>query len=222
MELEWVILETSNYKSIIQICNDSLQHSLFQVLIGPPGVGKSTALQMFKNANRNEIILLIELDKIFTAKKLYFELLKGLGIYDFDISLPLPVLAEKLVIVLREGRKKLIIVDDASRAGADMLEYWQHVRKFTSNNTGIILTGTSKFKDDFDKWVAQKKRGIPELASRIMNWTILSLPGKDEILAVAKENGVTDSAELHSLITCTDFRDLYNRVIMDGVKRPKL
>lgn len=210
----WIVLKTENYQEITKSLNKAYEYSLLSAIIGFPGAGKTTAFDRYLIANKNAIYL--RLDKSFGPKDFYVHLLRKLGVLDYGYDIPIRFLAEKLATTLnaREGRA-LIIIDDAGRFSASMMEFFQQVFDETSGKTGLVLAGTQKFHKDFKDWAKKQKLGIPELDSRIReNWTILKEPSKEEMKIVAKKNGVSDESTLKVLLKgCTTYRQLNARII---------
>src|SRR5258708_6446628 len=137
-----------------------------------------------------------------------------MGIFDFSADVPLRYIVNKVSISLAESKKKnLLIVDDAGRFNPEMLEFIQQIRDASKHNTGIILAGTIKFKMDMNKWVRNNVIGMPELYTRISDWTELQRPTRDEIYSICKANDVIDDDVIAGLVKkCKDFRTLANSI----------
>lgn len=209
----WVNLKTENFLEVTSLCEKTFKFSLFYCLIGFPGAGKTTAFNFYCKSNKNAIYL--RLDKTYKPKDFYVALLRLCGVGDYGYDQTLLQLSNKLAKTLNSRPEKtILIIDDAGRFQANFMEHFQAVRDLTETKVGIILSGTAKYKKDFESWVVQNLNGIPELNSRILDWIILKQPKKTELKSVAMKNGITDTEELAILVkTCDNFRSLYNEVL---------
>lgn len=216
----WKSLQTANFKSVAEICRMAYDFSLAFVIIGFPGAGKTNTFSIVKTHFDNVIYL--KLDKTFRPKDLYVELLKLLDVYDFDYSLTLKVLAEKVIDELnKRGGKNLIIIDEGNRLKHSFLTYFHQLIDDTAQ-TGLIISGTPEFEVEFKRWLKFSKPGIAELNSRLMEWRTLERPTKHEIKSVAETNGIKDKDELQRLAdTCSDYRKLYQEVLKIRIKETK-
>lgn len=214
---DWVILKTNNYNTIMGKLENAHKYALLTCIIGYPGAGKTTTFRHFKMAH--EGVVYICLDVSFRAKDFYVMLLRALGVPDYGYDVPVKFVASKITETIRERDSPvLIIIDDAGRFTAPMMEWFQLI--YDSENCGLILSGTKKFKNDFDRWVKQSRLGIPELASRVDEWLILKEPPKEEMKKVALKNGVTDPALLTKLTNeCNDYRKLSKKIINLRIKQ---
>jgi len=209
---DWKTLKTNNFKVIEQLFKTAYQYSLPYVLIGYTGAGKTNTFQIMKSYFKHTYYL--KLDKTFRPKDLYVGLLKLLDIYDYDYGLPLKILSEKVVDALNTlDGKSLVIIDEGNRLSSASVTYLHQMIDDTKQS-GFIISGTTEFELDFQKWLRANKSGIAELKSRIIEWKKLDRPLAHELKAVAEKNGVKDRVELDRLAKeCKDYRQLFHEVI---------
>lgn len=216
---DWVILKTENYNIITEKLNNARTYALLTCIIGFPGAGKTTTFRNYRSSQQGKEVVYICLDVSFNAKDFYVALLRELGVPDYGYDVPIKFLATKITETIKEREEPvLIIIDDAGRFTAKMMEWFQLI--YDSENCGLVLSGTKKFKDDFDGWVRQNRLGVPELASRIDDWVILKEPTKEEMQKVAQKNGVSDSSVMGKLLNeCKDYRRLTKKIIALRIKQ---
>lgn len=211
----WTIVKTDNYKTIDRVLNEAYAYSLLHVLIGYPGAGKSTTLNFFLSNFSN--VAYVRLDKTYSKKDFYVALLRCFDEQEYGYDIPVKFLADRLAeIISKTSGKCLIIIDDAGRLSASFMEYFQSIFDRNEGKLGMVLSGTMKFSSDFKRWVTEEKLGIPELASRVHEeeFVYLKRPATAELKFVAKQNGITDNAELISIVKgCNNFRTLRSRVV---------
>lgn len=218
---DWKSLKTANFKSIEEICRMSYEFSMAYVIIGFPGAGKTNTFRIVKTYFDD--VFYLKLDKTFRPKDLYIELLKILDVYDFDYSLSLKVLAERVIEELNHrSRRNLLIIDEANRLRHSFLTYFHQLIDDTTQ-TGLVISGTPEFEVEFKRWLKFSKPGIAELNSRIMEWRALERPTNHEIKSVAEKNGVKDKNELERLAKiCGDYRKLYQEVVNIRIQQAKI
>lgn len=215
---DWVILKTNNYNTIMGKLENAHKYALLTCIIGFPGAGKTTTFRHYTKTHGKDVVYIC-LDVSFRAKDFYVTLLRELGVPDYGYDVPIKFVASKITETIREREEPvLIIIDDAGRFTAPMMEWFQLI--YDSENCGLILSGTKKFKNDFDGWDKQNRLGIPELASRVDEWVVLKEPTKEEMKKVAQKNGVTDPVVLTKLTNeCSDYRKLSKKVIGLRIKQ---
>ncbi|HEU5291808.1 MAG TPA: ATP-binding protein [Cyclobacteriaceae bacterium] len=217
---KWKIVKTTNFKRIYEVLLDAYEFSLLYCLIGFSGAGKSTAFRTFIQEHKD--VFYLRLDKTYTRKDLYVALLRCFDEHEYGYDIPVRFLAIRLsdLINARPG-KVLIILDDAGRFSAAHIEYLQSIFDANEGKLGLVLSGTSKFSNDFKEWVRTEEQGIPELDTRIHEWVYLQRPSASELKSVASMNGITSAADLTQIAKgCNNFRTLRARVI--DIRKEKL
>lgn len=214
MMKEWITLKTKAFKQIYALLKMTHITSSMHVLLAPTGCGKSFTLNYYRKLHPN--VYYFKLDKNYSPKEFYIELLHILGVYDYDRTVSLKSLANRVSFLLNENStKSLVIFDEIGKFSADMLEYFQSIRDATEEHVGIVLAGTNAYQDKFDDWLLKSYRGIPELDSRIFSTVKVLPPSDKEKYAIVKKNGVTEPHEIKRIVkVSTDLRKLYQEVIL--------
>jgi len=205
----WKFVQTNSYIKIYKTLQTTQELGQIRAIIGASGYGKSSALKIFEKRN-SKTTLYMELDKTYRAKDIYVEILRFLDEGQYGYNIPTRFLAQKVSYLLEKRKDKLLIIfDDAGRFTPSMMEYFQAIYDRNEGRVGIVLSGTSKFKNDFEGWVKSEKLGIPELSTRISTWVNIEPPSLNEKINILKENGI----ELTDLATsiakeCDNLRTL--------------
>lgn len=210
---EWVTLEIDSFNQIKDLLTKTQQLSSMHVLIGGSGLGKSSTFEWYKRVHPN--VFLVKIEHTYSAKDFYLEILQKIGIRDHDRKANLKSMSDRIANALQTRKEKcLLILDECSKASVDFLRNFQCIRDLNTENLGIILSGTSKFKDDFDKWTRQNHTAIPELASRIYSWEYLKSATPEEKFEIVSANGVKGERQINSIVgKSPDLRRLYQNVI---------
>jgi len=207
-----IILEITNYKSVINACKDSLAHNKMIGIIGDAGSGKTTALEHFRNKYPQNVFI-VTVYPTMTAKIFYSSVLNVFGDSKYETSDQLYFIMQKAVNLYKNfGENKLLIIDEAGKLKPRMFEYLHEFRDKTRENTGIILAGVDYFKSNIIKWRNSGVIGIPEFCSRIHSWQELVKLKKEELISIIKENGIDDEDFIKACIGITDLRVLRNHI----------
>ncbi len=212
MKDEWKTLEIESFRKIKALLIKSQALSSLHVIIGGPGCGKTSTYDWYKRNYSN--VFLVKIEHTYSPKDFYMEILRKLGVTDHDRTANLKTMSDRIAYLLRERKEKcLLLLDECSKASSKFLQNFQCVRDLTVENLGIIMSGTDKFKKDFDTWVKKNHVGIPELNSRIYSWEFIDLPSYDEKYQIIKANGITSEKVIKKIATeSRDLRKVYQTV----------
>lgn len=126
-------LQTSIAKKVFEVAEYCLLENEIGVIYGPAGLGKTFAVKEFNKQNPST--MLIEADLGYTAKVLFQELHKAVGL---DGHGAIHSLFEDIVVKLR-GSDRMIIVDEAEHLPYRALELLRRI--YDKAGVGILLIG---------------------------------------------------------------------------------
>lgn len=210
---KWMKLEITSFKKITDLLKKALTNSAMYGITGPTGCGKTSAFDWFRENFKN--VYYIKVEGVWTAKDFYLQILYKIGITDYDRNVSLKSMADRIAYILNDRKEKtLFIFDECGKLSATMLQNFQVIRDSTEDHVGIILAGTKKFEDDFDKWVKKDYIGIPELSSRVTSWYKLEPATRDEKIQIIKANGIHSPKDVKLIVdSSSDLRKLRQNVI---------
>ncbi len=204
---KWEILNTFNFQTIQNLCNDAQEGQRMMCTYGDTGSGKTSALQKYTQSTANAYYVLA--DVLMKPKDLLVAIQKAIGI---DESGTLSERLESIVNKLESKSYPLLILDDCGK-----LE--QHNKCFgiiqllydrLTNRCGIVLAGTKRFAVYFKKMVSKGTLSFPELGRRISYWQPLrDGVEKKFITAVCAQHAITQVEAIGWMVThCTNHGDV--------------
>jgi DNA transposition AAA+ family ATPase len=193
-EIEKPILETNNYSSIINTCNDGMENRNMNCIIGGAGLGKSTGLISYVYDHPGNVFY-VKVTKSMSVRIFYSSIYNAKGLLPFDKELHIHFLIRQAAGLFNdELTKKLLIIDEAGKFTPPMLEYLHELRDLTKKSMGIILAGPEYFLARLNRWNDVGIPGVPELYSRINVFQTLNVPTFQEIKAIIQANNIKDSS----------------------------
>jgi DNA transposition AAA+ family ATPase len=134
----WVVIETSNFKDLIQIFSDAQENALVMAVTGEAGSGKTVASNAYAEANKNVYVL--KCNEYWNRKCFMQELLKTMGksIYDTTVS----EMMHTIVHELKRMSTPLIIMDEADQLSDQVLYFFITLYNQLEDHCGIVMLAT--------------------------------------------------------------------------------
>jgi DNA transposition AAA+ family ATPase len=215
--VETVLLSTYNFQRVQEVCDDAMGNHKMIAICGDPGLGKTTSLRYYQQRHKNVFLLTVKpsmtpksfweslFDKVTTSDK---------ALVGMTSRRPLYYTLQAVANLLNSYDRSLLIIDEAGKLDAPMLEHLHEVRDDTASSTGIVLSGPEYFKRNLSQWVASERIGMPEIWRRINYWESLVAPEKSEIKEFCRHYKITDEQVIRKLISeCKNFGTLYNKIV---------
>lgn len=202
------VYSTSDYTSIVNVCNKARNHRLMIGVTGDTGMGKTTALEVY---SRKRNVFYIAYDKTMNPKQFFISLLKIMGVsYDGSIH----QMVNRVVEEINSLSKPLIIIDEAGKITHTMILYLHVLRDKTISNCGIVLAGMPYFRSNLLKFSNKQKEGYAEFYRRINVWHTLTGLSKSEIFHILDTSGIGDETIKKEMQNKRRFADLVNEIIL--------
>lgn len=202
---EWVIIETNNFLTVNNCCNNARKNKTMTAIIGCAGSGKTTGLSFYNSKNPNTF--LVTCARTMRTKQLLAEILKSLGVNYFASDYDM---VRMIIEVLNKKENPLLIIDEASKLSSNALMYIQDIWDGIEMNSGLVLAGVEYLYENLKKNAERNKIGMPEFYSRVSLWQYLQEPSKQEIEAICINNGVTNPVEIKKMYYLSNFRYVRN------------
>ncbi len=212
VEINRIIVETHNLKTICSVCEDSLLYQNMNAIGGVPGYGKTIALETFQREYPQNIVMVNVLTSM-SPSLFYSSIYNELSSQKYENRLPLYLAIKRAANLFNnQGKNMLLIIDEATKFNHNFFQHLHDFRDLTKATTGIIIAGGHYFKRKFGKWSEKVENGMPEFFSRINNWIELDPPTFDEIVAIIRANDIHDNGFEKRCMKLDDFRQLEHEI----------
>ncbi|MGE5607313.1 MAG: AAA family ATPase [Bacteroidota bacterium] len=184
------VVSLSEFKRMVSICLLCREEKELGVIVGNPGVGKTTALTEFVNRYKNEAIFI-------TARQ-------EMSVKDFldCIGLQLRVhlngsVYQRVAQLIRalKANPKTLVIDEAENLITNTVRKGEILREiYDEANVGMILCGTFKLKSLFVKG-PNNKENLAQLYSRVSYYLKVGTMSEDEAVEILSNYNVTEAAK---------------------------
>lgn len=192
---KWVIRESDNLNSILEICKEAQEESCMMAVIGETGYGKSEALQYYARKNKNSYYVLCR--KSMNRKDFLNAVLKSMGL---ENESSLNSKTQSIINWLKVLPNSLLILDDFGKLPEPCLHLLQEIYDETQGISGIIVGALPSFRKRFFKYATKDVAGYRELKRRFKYWLPLNRINKQFVLAISKEYGLSEPEALKTVI----------------------
>ena len=203
----WQLIPTANFNSVFSCCEDARKRHRLVAVIGSEGLGKTKALEYYYRTHPNTYyVLYSEFDSIRDF----------IGLICKEMSIQyLGKPGEMIRLIADELNSKarpLLIIDEADKMNNKAFMLIHVLRNATMENAGIVLAGVEFLKENLEKQVLRKKRGMAEFYSRIASWQPLQRPTRQEIKEICLQNGLADMDIIKSFYQVPHYRLLEEKI----------
>ena len=207
------IIESTNYSTIMQACEDCLQYSRMYGIVAEPGYGKSSTFEHFILKNKKNVHY-IALKRAMSNKDFYNKILERSGWSNVYRTSKLYDIIESIGYHLAQlPGKHLLIIDEAGKLSHNQRLCLHDLRDAVKGNTGVILAGPNYFHTELLDQKSKQLQGIPELFRRIDMFVTLDPPSNNEKRELFRQNGFKNQLLINSASkSCEHLGDVYRTV----------
>lgn len=192
----WRLCGTSAYNSLMLYMKDAKDESNVMWVVGPAGIGKSTAAGEFSKSNRNVFLLTCSEDmhKSDFVKELAAKI--GVRATGMTVRETLAAVIDSLVRM----ESPLLIFDEGDKLTDSVLYYYISLYNALEDKCGMVFLSTNYIRERMRKGLGRAKKGYDELDSRICRRFVqLDLVSGDEVEAICIANGLSDKAAIRTV-----------------------
>lgn len=198
---KWVVVETEGYDSMYEVLSDAQENALVFAVIGDAGCGKSQAIKVYSERNRNTLVL--SCSEYWNRKQFLMELLRSLGV-DASGCTVVDMVADA-VHQLKRREGVLLVLDEADKLSDQILYFFITLYNQLEDHIGIVLCATQHLEKRIVRGVRNNRKGYREIYSRIARKFVqMPVVNASDIAAVCMANGITDKKTISEIVDDSD------------------
>lgn len=198
---KWAVVQTEGYNEMYEVLSDAQENALVFAVIGDAGCGKSQAIKVYGERNRNTLVL--SCSEYWNRKQFLVELLRSLGV-DAAGCTVVDMMADA-VQQLKRREGVLLVLDEADKLSDQILYFFITLYNQLEDHIGIVLCATQHLEKRITKGVRNNRKGYREIYSRIAR-KFVQIPAVNasDIAAVCMANGITDKKTINEIVDDSD------------------
>ena len=198
---KWVVVQTEGYDSMYEVLSDAQENALVFAVIGDAGCGKSQAIKVYGERNRNTLVL--SCSEYWNRKQFLVELLRTLGV-DAAGCTVVDMMADA-VHQLKRREGVLLVLDEADKLSDQILYFFITLYNQLEDHIGIVLCATQHLEKRIVRGVRNNRKGYREIYSRIARKFVqMPVVNASDIAAVCMANGITDKKTINEIVDDSD------------------
>lgn len=191
---DWVIVNTSALDDLLFVMKETKEEQGFTWAIAPPSSGKTTAVTVFQEQNRN--VFIVKCDKSMTKSDFADELAKATGV---RINTVMNTRSKILRVCdyLRELDDPLLVFDQGDKLKDIMVDFFITIYNHIEDVVGVLFLSTDYGKKKFENGLKYNKDGYQEFWSRLgCKFFMVSQNNLNDVQAIAIENGLSKKEDI--------------------------
>ena len=198
---KWVVVETEGYSRMYDILTDAQANALVFAVTGDAGCGKSQAIKMYGERNRNTLVL--SCSEYWNRKQFLMELLRSLGV-DASGCTVVDMVADA-VYQLKRREGVLLVLDEADKLSDQILYFFITLYNQLEDHIGIVMCATQHLEKRIVRGVRNNRKGYREIYSRIGRKFIpMPIVNAGDVASVCMANGVADKRTIERIAEDSD------------------
>ena len=198
---KWAVVQTEGYNEMYEVLSDAQENALVFAVIGDAGCGKSQAIKVYGERNRNTLVL--SCSEYWNRKQFLVELLRSLGV-DASGCTVVDMVADA-VHQLKRREGVLLVLDEADKLSDQILYFFITLYNQLEDHIGIVLCATQHLEKRIVRGVRNNRKGYREIYSRIARKFVqMPVVNASDIAAVCMANGITDKKTINEIVDDSD------------------
>ena len=198
---KWAVVQTEGYNEMYEVLSDAQENALVFAVIGDAGCGKSQAIKVYGERNRNTLVL--SCSEYWNRKQFLMELLRSLGVDAAGCTVVDMVADAVHQLKRREG--VLLVLDEADKLSDQILYFFITLYNQLEDHIGIVLCATQHLEKRITNGVRNNRKGYREIYSRIARKFVqMPVVNASDIAAVCMANGITDKKTINEIVDDSD------------------
>jgi DNA transposition AAA+ family ATPase len=183
---KWGIIKGKGFTTIHSLCKDAQENSRMLAIYGETGYGKTCSLQEYKKENPKSTYYVLA-DELMNQKQFLQAIAEELGVEKEGDK---GTILRAVVQALNSKPQTLLMLDDVGKLNDNCLRLIRLIYDRTVDRVGIVLAGTTYFKNYIDMRVRKDTMGFRELHRRIEYWQQIDKPEDKLVEVICQRNGI--------------------------------
>lgn len=198
----WQLCKTAAFQDMETLMQDAQAYQNVSWIVGPAGIGKTTAAAIYAGAHRN--VFMLPCSEDMHKADFVRELARKIGIRTDGLTVRETMTAIMSELVTKE--RPLLIFDEGDKLTDSVFYYFITLYNALEDKCGMLFLSTPYIKRRIERGLQNEKKGYDEMHSRICRRFVELTPVSEyEVTAVCRANGLSNEGDIKAVIK--DSRD---------------
>jgi hypothetical protein len=194
----WQLCTTAAYRDMNTLMQDAQHYQNVTWVVGPAGIGKTTAATLYARENRNVFMLLCSED--MHKADFIHELARKIGIRTDGLTVRETLAAITTELITLDH--PLLIFDEGDKLTDSVMYYFISLYNALEDKCGMMFLSTPYIKRRMDRGLKLDKKGYDEMHSRICRRFVdLTSVTAHEVVAMCRANGLQDERDIERVVS---------------------
>ena len=200
----WQLCGTAAFKDVNTFLEDAQQYQNVSWIVGPAGIGKTTAATIYARGHKNVFYLPCSED--MHKSDFVRELARKIGIRTEGLTVreTLAAITAELVTLDRP----LLVFDEGDKLTDSVMYYYISLYNALEDKCGMVFLSTPYIEKRINRGVAADRKGYAEMYSRICRRFVqLTKVNEFEVRAICIANGLTADENINKVVADAKLAD---------------
>lgn len=212
----WQLCGTAAFKDVNTFLEDAQQYQNVSWIVGPAGIGKTTAATIYAREHKNVFYLPCSED--MHKSDFVRELARKIGIRTEGLTVRETLAAITAELVTLDH--PLLIFDEGDKLTDSVMYYYISLYNALEDKCGMVFLSTPYIKKRMQRGVDNDRKGYAEMYSRICRkFVSLTQVTEYEVRAICQANGLTVDANINKVVADARLADFDIRRIKKEIHK---
>lgn len=200
----WQLCGTAAFKDVNTFLEDAQQYQNVSWIVGPAGIGKTTAATIYARGHKNVFYLPCSED--MHKSDFVRELARKIGIRTEGLTVRETLAAITAELVTLDH--PLLIFDEGDKLTDSVMYYYISLYNALEDKCGMVFLSTPYIEKRINRGVAADRKGYAEMYSRICRRFVqLTKVSEFEVRAICIANGLTADENINKVVADAKLAD---------------
>ena len=200
----WQLCGTAAFKDVNTFLEDAQQYQNVSWIVGPAGIGKTTAATIYARGHKNVFYLPCSED--MHKSDFVRELARKIGIRTEGLTVRETLAAITAELVTLDH--PLLIFDEGDKLTDSVMYYYISLYNALEDKCGMVFLSTPYIEKRINRGVAADRKGYAEMYSRICRRFVqLTKVNEFEVRAICIANGLTADENINKVVADAKLAD---------------